>query len=414
MTMSRQQNVNSAQHQLEQCLAVIHREEPRVQAWQFLDEGRARSAAEQADRAAHRGALHGLPVGIKDIIDTAGMPTENGTVLHVGRVPSADAAVVAALKSAGAVIVGKTVTTELATYAPGKTRNPHDTTRTPGGSSSGSAAAVAAGMVPVAIGTQTNGSVIRPASFCGLFGFKPTHGAISTAGILRLSPTLDTVGVFANGVEEIERVAGLLAGFGPAQPFVPRFAFVKTHLWDRVEPDAREAFDDLASRLGGGIEDVALPPWFPIVWEHQKTIMECEMAFNLQAEWDGGRERLSVPLQGQLTRGRSMSAMAYQEAVGGIATATASLDAIFDRFDAILTPATPGVAPPAETTGDPSFCTPWSYCGTPAINVPLLRGEGGLPVGVQLVARRGNDARLLRAADWLMQAVSGHAGKIAP
>lgn len=424
MKTTRQQTVMSSLDQVEACLAAIDAREPQVQAWQFLDAASAREKAKARDAQRERGdacgPLHGVPVGIKDIIDTAGMPTENGTALHAGRTPPIDAAVVRALVAAGAVILGKTVTTELATYAPGKTRNPHDTSRTPGGSSSGSAAAVAAGMAPLSVGTQTNGSVIRPASFCGVVGYKPTHGWIPRTGILKLSRTLDTVGVFARTVEEAALLAEALVGHDPGDPDTsprerpplaeaamhemtrpPRFAWAPTHLWDRVDADAREAFGKLLASLGPQVEAAPLASWMPSVWDGLKTIMECEMAFNLQREWETGRERLSQSLQGQLGRGREIRAFDYQQALALIAATNEMLSPVFDRFDAIITPATFGAAPSAEGTGDPSFCTPWSFCGTPAISLPLLKSAGGMPIGVQLVGRRGDDARLLRTARWL-------------
>jgi Asp-tRNA(Asn)/Glu-tRNA(Gln) amidotransferase A subunit family amidase len=414
----------SCEQLVEACLARIRENEPQVQAWQYLDEQHAlvQARARDADRAEGRacGPLHGVPVGIKDIIDTTDMPTEDGTVLHAGRMPPGDATVVAALRAAGAVILGKTVTTEMATYSPGKTRNPHDPARTPGGSSSGSAAAVAAGMVPLAVGTQTNGSVIRPAAFCGVVGFKPTHGWIPRHGILKLSRTLDTVGLFARSVEDIalacEQVVAhderdpdsrvharvpFSATAAQEPPLPPKFALVKTHLWERAEPGTREAFSELAGLLGVQCEDSPLPESLAAAWDWHKTIMESEMAANLDAEWERGRDRLSEPLRAQLSRGRDIRALDYQIAVARIARTNEGFDELFHRYDAILTPAAFGTAPAAETTGDPAFCTLWSYCGMPAVTLPLMSGEDGLPLGVQLVGRRGDDARLLRTARWL-------------
>ncbi|MCW5635774.1 MAG: amidase [Rubrivivax sp.] len=416
----------SAEQVVEACLARIRDTEPQVQAWQHLDEARAlaQARARDADRAEGRaiGPLHGVPVGVKDIIDTSDMPTEDGTVLHAGRTPERDANVVAMLRAAGAVILGKTVTTELATYTPGKTRNPHDAARTPGGSSSGSAAAVAAGMVPLAIGTQTNGSVIRPAAFCGVYGFKPSFGLVPRHGILKVSPSLDTVGVFARSLEDIALVVEPLVGHDdrdPATrpraripftatlaeepPLPPRFGFVKTPVWERAEPTTREAFGELAQALGAQCEEVDLPSTWAEAWDWQRTIMEAEMAFHLDAEWTRGRTQLSVALQQQLERGRAIPALAYQQALARVPRLRAALEEWFARFDALVTPATPGVAPPAETTGDPSFCTLWSLVGAPALSLPLLQGTGGLPLGVQLVGEHGRDARLLRSARWLQR-----------
>ncbi len=413
---------------VEACLARIRDMEPKVQAWQFLDEAHALAQARMrdADRAEGRatGALHGVPVGIKDIIDTADMPTEDGTVLHAGRTPDRDATVVAMLRAAGAVIMGKTVTTECATLSPGKTRNPHNLERTPGGSSSGSAAAVASGMVPLAIGTQTNGSVIRPASFCGVYGFKPTHGLVPRHGILKLSRTLDTVGVFARTLEDIALIAEQIIGYDerdpdtrprakPAlqrtlneePPFAPRLAFIKTPMWSRAEASTGEAFTELTQSLGAQCEARELPTALNDAWDWMRTIQEAEMAPYLDLEWERGRESLSTPLREQLARGRAILALDHQKAVARIAPMIAGFDELFENFDAIVTPSAPGEAPPAATTGDPVFCSLWSMCGMPALNLPLMSGPAGLPLGVQLVGRREGDARLLRTARWLARHV---------
>jgi Asp-tRNA(Asn)/Glu-tRNA(Gln) amidotransferase A subunit family amidase len=322
--------------------------------------------------------------------------------------------------------MGKTVTTEFATYAPGKTRNPHNFEHTPGGSSSGSAAAVAAGMVPLALGTQTNGSVIRPAAFCGVYGFKPTHGLISRHGILHTSRTLDQPGVFARTVEDLALAAEPLFGHDEADPdtrpharvpllrvareeppLTPMLAFVKTPHWDRTEPETREAFQELVAELGDRVEELELFPSAREAWDWHRTIMEAEMAFNLEREWEKGRDRLSESLRAQLARGRSVSAFDYQRALARIDPLHASFVELFEqRYDAILTPAALGPAPKGlETTGDPIFCTLWTLCGMPAVSLPLLQAGSGLPMGVQLVGPRHGDARLLRTARWLVSRV---------
>jgi Asp-tRNA(Asn)/Glu-tRNA(Gln) amidotransferase A subunit family amidase len=418
----------SSEQLVQDCLERIREVEPVVQAWQFLDEAHAlaQARARDLDRAEGRacGPLHGVPVGVKDIIDTADMPTEDGTVLHAGRTPMRDAAVVAALRAAGAVILGKTVTTECATYAPGKTRNPHDPSRTPGGSSSGSAAAVAAGMVPLAIGTQSNASVIRPAAYCGVYGFKPSHGLIPRRGILKLSRALDTVGVFARTLEDIAMVTEPLAGFDeedldtrprarlPLQrtlaeepPLPPRLAFVKTPVWERTEPATREAFGELCEALGAQAEECVLPDSVAEAWDWHRTIMEAEMAANLDLEWERGREQLSASLRDQLERGRAIPALDYQRALARVPRLVEGFDELFANFDALITPATAGTAPAAASTGDPAFGTLWTLAGMPSLSLPLLTGLDGLPLGVQLVAARGNDARLLRTARWLQRHV---------
>lgn len=407
-----------------------------MQAWVWLDRRHAIEQAQAADRlrlsGVDAGSLAGLPVGIKDIIDVHGMPTEDGTVLHAGRIAQADAALVARLRAAGGWPIGKTVTTELATYAPGKTRNPHDPARTPGGSSSGSAAAVAAGMVPLAIGTQTNGSVIRPASFCGVVGYKPSFGAIARTGVLTQSPPLDQVGVFARSVEDAALLAEALwgddpcdwrdrpmpqppslaslpvpplarvAASEPAQP--PRLGWTPTPWWDRVAPDAQAAFRGFLDRLGDLQRAVELPPGAADAAAWHRTLMEADIAGSFEDEYERGRAQLSESLVGQIERGRRVTAVDYRKALAQIAPLNAGFAPLFERFDAILAPATLGTAPLAASgTGDPLMCTLWTFCGMPAICLPLLRGADGLPLGVQLVAARGDDARLLRTARWLVR-----------
>ncbi|MBI4841686.1 MAG: amidase [candidate division NC10 bacterium] len=412
---------------VEACLRRVHEVDAEVQAWAFLDPDHALAQARAADawrlEGRPTGPLHGVPVGIKDIIETADMPTEHGSVLYAGRTPSRDATVVAMLRAAGAVIMGKTVTTEFATYTPGKTRNPHDPGHTPGGSSSGSAAAVAAGMVPLALGSQTNGSTIRPASFCGVYGLKPSHGLISRHGILALSRTLDHVGLFGRTIEDIALLAAQIVGYDERDPdtrpraripFVemaaeepplpPMFAFVKTPHWERADAEMQAAFAELVEHLGDRVEEVELFPSAVEAWEWHRRIMEAEMAANLEREWDKGRDRLSESLRAQLERGREVRALDYQRAVARIGPTYESFAELFEqRYDAILTPAAPGTAPKnLASTGDPAFCTLWTLTGMPALSVPLMQGANGLPLGVQLVGPRDGDARLLRTARWLV------------
>jgi Asp-tRNA(Asn)/Glu-tRNA(Gln) amidotransferase A subunit family amidase len=410
----------SAEAVVRSCLERIAQVDGTVQAWAFLDPELAQKQARAADQlqasGAPLGALHGVPVGIKDIIDTVDMPTENGTVLHAGRRPAKDAVVVARLRAAGAIIMGKTVTTELATYSPGKTRNPHHPEHTPGGSSSGSAAAVAAHMVPLAVGTQTNGSVIRPAAFCGVVGFKPTYGMINCEGVLRQSPALDQIGVFARSPEDAALLAENLCDAAAlprwleearaAQPRLPRIAFVKTSIWNRTAFDAREALAGLAARLSGTLIEVEMPEAAAGTWDWQRTVMEAEIAANYDSEWQQGRDRLSESLRSQIERGRAITAVDYRYALERIAAVNAAFEPLYAAYDVIMTPAVAGTAPRGlDSTGDPAFCTLWTFCGMPALTLPLLRGTNGLPLGVQLVAPRYCDAQLLRAASWLCDAV---------
>jgi Asp-tRNA(Asn)/Glu-tRNA(Gln) amidotransferase A subunit family amidase len=424
--------VISSEQLVEACLARVRETDGRVQAWAFLDADYVLAQARAADQfrlsGQPIGPLHGVPIGVKDIFDTADMPTENGSVLCAGRTPSRDATAVAMLRAAGAVIMGKTVTTEFAYFSPGKTRNPHNPEHTPGGSSSGSAAAVAAEMVPLALGSQTNGSTIRPAAFCGVLGFKPTHGLISRHGVLTLSRTLDHVGLFARTVEDIALLAEQLVGYDERDPdtrpraripFVevaagepplpPMFAFVTTPHWERTDEATKEGFAELIEDLGERVEEIELFPSAAEAWEWHRTIMDAEMAANLAREYESGRDRLSEQLRALIERGREVRAVDYQRAVAQIRPIHESFLELFEqRYDAILTPAAAGAAPKGlASTGDPSFCTLWTLCEMPAVSLPLLQSANGLPIGVQLVGPRDGDARLLRTARWLAVRVAG-------
>lgn len=412
------------------CLKRIDEREGEIHAWRAIDRDLIAKQIEAID--AHRntgrplGALHGVPVGLKDIVDTRDLPTENGTVIDAGRRPKRDATIVSRLRGAGAVVMGKTVTTELAYYTPAETRNPHDLERTPGGSSSGSAAAVAAGMVPLAVGTQTNGSVIRPASFCGVVGFKPTHGLIPRTGLLKQSAPLDTVGVFARTVEDAALLADVLVGHDsddpdtrPAAPpkllelacseppLKPLFAFVRQPVWEEAEATTREAFGELCSELGDQCDEVPLPDVFSEALPAQKALMLAGFARNLRPYYERGRDRLSEQMRHAIEDGQKVTAVQYLSALDWREVLYAGLEKVFDRYDAIITPAVPGEAPVGlGSTGSPVFCTLWTLLGVPAISLPLMQGPNGMPLGVQVVGARGNDGRLLRTARWLAGFVS--------
>ena len=370
------------------------------------------------------GPLHGIPVGIKDIIDTAHVPTELGTPIHSGRIPFRDAWVVSRLRQAGAVIMGKTVTTELATYAPGKTKNPHDPNRTPGGSSSGSAAAVASNMVPAALGSQTNGSIIRPAAFCGVFGFKPSFGMIPRTGVLKQSSPLDQLGVFARSMDDVALLTQVLAGYDEVDPSTtylravpplvsvaaedpplpPKIGFVKTPVWDRADDMCKDAHEELCESLGENIEEIELSLSFGHVLDHHKIIMETDLAYSYAHDYERAKDLLSDSLRGQIERGLGYSAVAYQRALAQQAILDVILTELFQVYDALLTPSASGEAPIGlDNTGDPSFCTIWTFCGVPALNIPVFKGENGMPIGTQLVGAKNDDARLLRTANWLLR-----------
>ena len=409
---------------VEACLARIARTEPEVGAWAWLDGDAAMDQARKLDqlRLSGRaiGPLHGLPIGLKDIIDTKGIPTENGTPIDAGRVPAEDAWVVSRLRAAGAIILGKTVTTECAFMHPGKTRNPHNGAHTPGGSSQGSAAAVAAGMVPLAIGTQTGGSVIRPAAYCGVVGMKPSFGLIPRTGILPQSPFLDTVGVFARSVEDCALLAEVLVGHCPNDPATdpvpmprmlsvaqsrapvpPMFAFVKPPGYDTAAPEMRAALEELAEVLGEQCFELPLTGFDDVAAQRQR-INFAEMSKCYYGLERRGRDAMSDVLKAALDEGKAVPARDYLAALDWRKLTCAALDEIFERCDAILCPAAPGPAPQGlESTGSAIFNGLWTLAGVPALTLPVFTAENGLPMGVQLVGRRGDDARLLRTARWL-------------
>ena len=393
------------------CLACIERLEDKVQAWAWLDPAQALEKARQADRhqraGQHLGALHGLPIGIKDVFDTRGIFTRLGSTVFTDRVPDKSAQAVAQLEKAGAFVLGKTVTAELAYYSPGKTRNPWNPAHTPGGSSMGSAAAVAAYMVPAAIGTQTNGSVIRPAAFCGVVGFKPSAGLISCTGILEFSRTLDQVGVFARSVEDAALVAGGLldTGFDLKPLFQPpRLAAVRTSVWARAESAQQQQFQrdiEILRQSGAGVEEVELPVLFLRAHDVHRTIMMYEGARALAALQTEHRGQLSNELNGLIDEGNTIPEPSYHAALESRARLAGALSDFLRDYDAIVTPPARGEAPATlANTGDPVFCTLWTMCGAPAITVPSGLGPQGLPLGLQIVGALHEDARLLTVAQW--------------
>jgi amidase len=402
-------------------LDAVHEHEAQVRAFAWLDAARALDTARELDRLEWRGALHGLPVAVKDNIDTADVPTEYGSAIFVGHVPQADAACVAALRAAGAFVLGKTVTAELANFTPGPTRNPRGLEHTPGGSSSGSAAAVAAHMAPFALGTQTAGSVIRPASFCGVVGFVPTRGAVPRAGAKAVSDTLDVVGAFARSVEDVAFIGAALAHkpqwqHAPAHARAPAIAWTATPWHAALAPSMLAALEKTARRLatrGARVHEIAWPyeaagdaPPFTQLAEAQRTVQLFETARALGAEAQYRRELLSARLAGLIEEGRGVAADAYIAALQVGRACAAQLDRLIGDADVLLTPSAPGEAPHGlGATGDPQFNRPWHLLGGPQINVPvphaLAHGESGLPLGLQVVARPGDDARALAAAAWI-------------
>ncbi|HTT71083.1 MAG TPA: amidase [Anaeromyxobacteraceae bacterium] len=390
------------------CLDRIAAEEPRIRAFAYLDPQLALAQARTADARGRPGCLHGLPVGVKDIVDTADMPTARGSALFEGRRPALDAACVAALRHAGAVILGKTVTTELAYYAPGATRNPRDPSRTPGGSSSGSAAAVAAAMVPAALGSQTAGSLIRPASYCGVVGYKPSHGLVRLDGVTPLAPTsLDTLGILARAAADLPLLAEALGiPLGPAAPAEGevggglRVGVCRTEAWTAAAPESRAAVDYAADRLSrAGARVGEEGERFDGLGEAQGEVMAFEATGAYRSLGPKERERLSSQFRDLLAKGEATPPSVYARALALRDRARARLSGVFGRFDVLLTPSAPGEAPEGLlSTGDPALNRIWTFLGVPCLSLPGAKGPHGLPVGVQLVGPRGADGMLLAAA----------------
>ena len=402
----------------------IKKKEKEVEAWEFFDQELVLKQAKKLDelhQSGKHGDLHGIPVGIKDIFDTEDMPTIDGTEIHKKNPSWNDCTVVSKLKQAGAIIMGKTVTAELAYYSPGKTKNPHDTTRTPGGSSSGSAAAVASHMVPLAVGSQTNGSVIRPASYCGVVGYKPTKGLISRHLVLQISRALDQVGVFANSIEDAalisEQLIGhdkqdpdtslnprpkLLAASKEKPPAEPVLAHIKLPFMNELEEDVKEGFKEIKDELKGKVDEIELPKGFAAIPDWHKIIMESDMARSFSEEYKKSKNKLSDKIIEAIERGMKYTSEEYNNALAKVDVANAYFNQFFHDYDVILTPSACGEAPKGlKSTGNPIFCTIWTYCGMPCISLPLLQGKNGLPVGVQLVSSLFDDERLFRNASWL-------------
>ena len=392
----------------------IDADDPRVRAWVHVDPGAVLASARDLDRVApaRRGRLHGIPIGIKDIFDTHDMPTAYGSPIHAGHRPTVDAGSVAIARQSGMLPLGKLVTTEFAAWPPGPTVNPHDVTRTPGGSSSGSAAAVAAGMVPVAFATQTTGSIIRPAAFCGVVGYKPSHGTLPTSGVKAISESFDTVGVIACTVADAAFVVGALCGRPlepPPEPSAPRLGICLTHEWPKASSETVALFaalPELLERAGARSTEVALPEAFAGLAAAQGTIWTFEIARCLADEHRRFRELIREPLRGMLDEGTAMPVSEYDEARRRLRECITRLGAVFDGVDALLVPAAPGEAPEVATTGDPIFNRSWSALGVPALTVPAGLGPSGLPLGVQIVGPPRQDARLLACAAWVEAALA--------
>ncbi len=403
------------------CVERIEAREPEVRAFAHLDLDAVRAQARAIDAGPWRGPLHGLPLGVKDLFDTADMPTSYGSPIHAGHRPRTDAAAVALCRAAGALLAGKTVTTEFAYFHPGPTRNPRGLQHTPGGSSSGSAAAVADGMLPLALGTQTAGSIIRPAAYCGIVGYKPSAGLVPRAGVKSLSDTLDTVGAFGRSVRDVALLGAVLTGdqrlFSDAADDAehaddatapsPRIGLCGTPDWPMADADvgaawalAQRALAPFAARLA----DIVWPAAMPDLVALQKRVMAHEMARSFSAERLQQPEALSDRLRALMDDGQAVGGEQHAADLARTRDARALADRWFDDFDVLLAPSASGEAPAGiDATGDPLFCRGWTLLGLPCVHLPFSRGQHGLPVGLQLIGRWGDDARLLAIAHRVLQ-----------
>ena len=395
------------------CLARIDERESTVHAWSFLDPDLALRQARACDTAAAvgRGPLHGVPVGIKDVLDTADLPTEMGSPIYKGHRPKADASCVALMRAAGAVILGKTVTAEFAGVAPGPTANPHNPAHTPGGSSSGSAAAVADFMVPIAFGTQTGGSVLRPASFCGVIGYKPTYNAFNRAGLKFAAESLDTIGLLARTIDDIALMSAVLVGRKPEPVAVPnarlRIGLCRTPLWRAAQPETVEAVEDAAARLvqaGALVHACDLPAPFAGLGDVRDIVNDYERAHAMSWEWQHHRDLLSERLRTIVQHGFGVPHDEYVAAVRLMESCRAMLKGVFESFDVLLAPCVAGEAPKGLThTGDTRFQAFWTMLHVPTLCLPTHKGPNGLPVGIQIVAPMHRDTTLFGAARWMIE-----------
>ena len=395
------------------CGEAIAAQDAKIGAFTVLDIARARREAESQAQAHGPALLRGLPIGVKDIFDTADFPTEYGSKIYAGHRPPADSSAVSMLKRAGGVVLGKTVTTEFAHMQPAKTKNPRNLAHSPGGSSSGSAAAVAAGMVPIATGTQTGGSVIRPAAFCGIAGFKPSYRLLPTAGVKCFSWSLDTVGLFAARVVDVAYAAAAMSGrdlrVDRTPPEVPTLLVARTRVWNEASPDMQRAIEDTAraaQTAGARVEDVDLPDVVEEARRLQPTIMDYEAFRALAYEYDNHRNAIGPMLGLLLDKAATITSEEYDSARRLTRRARHAVNELLEgKF--ILTPSAPGAAPLGfTTTGKAIFNRLWTSMGTPCVNVPGITDGAGLPLGVQIVGRFGRDRATLEAAAFVENVIA--------
>ncbi len=394
---------------VESCLERIHAREREVGAWAHLDEDMALNAARVADATEPKSPFHGIPFGVKDIIDTADLPTECGTPIRAGRRPTEDAPCVARMKAAGAVTIGKTVTTEYALYHPGKTRNPLNLAHTPGGSSSGSAAAVADSMVPVAFGSQTSGSLIRPAAFCGICAFKPTRGITDISGMLQLEPDFDTIGYMGRDFDDLATFFAIVHDHTP-RPLDdgighrPRIGLCRTPMWPHAEQESIDAVEDAAEQLrsiGADVQEVRLPSSFDGLLDTHATILKAALTRSLGEDYRDHRDQMSPVLREMIEAGFEVPKNQEETLRAHAAECRASINHAFGDRDAFLCPSVVGEAPEGIlATGNPVFQAMWTLLNVPIAGIPGAVGPTGLPVGIHLVGRRGDDETILRLGKW--------------
>ena len=409
----------------EKYIEKINKFEKDLKAWVYFDKKLLLEKAAEADKYRQSGKpmgpLHGIPIAIKDIVGTVDMPTECGTVIKKEKSFSQNAEIIDLLLAAGAIVMGKTATAELAYLGPPKTTNPHDHSRTPGGSSSGSAAAVASFMAPLSIGSQTGGSVIRPASYCGVVGYKPTYGLISRNGVLKTSEKLDHIGMFGKTVEDVALLAkvlikkdkfdsatvdysadGLLEETKKGPLFEPKFIFYKTDYWKNVEKKSIEVFEYFIKSFKNNIEIFDTPSYFKDIHKYHQIIYETDLANNFGLYYKKYKKELSKPMQDAIVNGNKHSAKEYAKAIDFMKTSYEYHDKVFEKYHGVLSPSSPGVAPKSlKSTGSAEFNKVWSYLGTPCISLPLLKGESKMPLGVQLIGAKFDDNKFLGVANWL-------------
>ena len=409
----------------EKYIERIDKFEKDVKAWAHFDKKVLLEKATEADD--HRrsgkpvGPLHGVPIAVKDIIGTVDMPTECGTVIRKGKSYSQNAEIIDLLHASGAIVMGKTATSELAYLGPPATTNPHDKNRTPGGSSSGSAASVASFMAPASIGSQTGGSIIRPASYCGVVGYKPSYGLISRNGVLRTSYSLDQIGMFGRKVEDVAMLAKVLIKKDKYDPatihystenilvetkkgpiFEPKFIFYKTDHWKIIDKKSRESFEYFIKSFKKNIEIFDTPSYFKDIHKYHQIIHETDLANNFSVYFKKFKKKLSKYMQDAISNGNKYTAKEYAEAIDFMKRSYESYEEVFEDYHGVLSPSSPGVAPKGlKSTGTAEFNKVWSYLGTPCISLPLLEGENNLPLGVQLIGNKYDDHRFLGVANWL-------------